>query len=118
MKSGKFFFINYFTLFSQAHLFAFKNRYEINGDKVFLSFVLKNLILIIKHNRKVKFSIELFTFHLSTSAKLKTCFSRKERLKNALALKSKKVQVIFRNALQLIFADKTVFQIFFVLLER
>ena len=90
VKSGKKFFVNYFTLFSQAHLFVFKNRYEINDDTVFLSFVLKNLILIIKHNRKVKFSIELFTFHLYTSAKLKTCFSRKESWKKCTSFEEQK----------------------------
>ena len=43
---------NYLTLFSHVYLFVFRNDYEISGNKVFLSFVLKNLILIIKQVEK------------------------------------------------------------------
>ena len=35
-------------------MYVFRNDYKISGGIVFLlSFVLKNLILVIKHNRKV-----------------------------------------------------------------
>ena len=41
------------------------------------------------------FSIELFTFHSSISAKRKTCFSQKENLKKCTSFEEKKVQGIF-----------------------
>ena len=65
---------------------------EISGDTFFLSFVLKNLILIIKHNGKVNFHLfnRNITFHLSGSAKLKTCFSRKENLNKCTSFEEQK----------------------------
>ena len=64
---------NCFILFSHVYLFVFRNDYKISGDTVFLSVILKNLILIIKSHWKSKLSpIELFTFHLS----IETHFSR------------------------------------------
>ena len=43
-------------------------------------------------------SIELFKFHLSTSAKLKTCFSRRESLKKCTSLEEQKgTRYIRRN---------------------
>ena len=65
---------------------------EISGDIIFLLFVLKNLIFLIKRNGKVKFYFfnRIFTFHLSYSAKLKTRFSRSENMKKCTSLKEQK----------------------------
>ena len=54
-------------------------------------------------------SIELFKFHLSTSAKLKTCFSRRESLKKCTSLEEQKGTRYIRRSL----FYKTVSRIFF-----
>ena len=80
------------TLFSHVYIFVFWNDYEISSDTVFLSFILKNIVLIIKHSGKVNFYffIELCTFHLSSSAKLKIHFSWKENLKKCSSFEEQK----------------------------
>ena len=45
------------TILLSLAWFVLWNDYEINGNKVFLSFILKKLILIIKHNGKVNFHL-------------------------------------------------------------
>ena len=49
----------------------------------FFSFVLKNLILVLKQDGKVNFHLfnRIIDIPLSSSAKVKTGFSRKENLK-------------------------------------
>ena len=81
----------YFTMFRLVYLFVFRNDYEISDVTVFF-FLLNNLIPIIKHNGRetFNFSIEIFTFHLSSSAKLKTLFSRKENLRECTSFEEQK----------------------------
>ena len=87
------------TLFSHVYLFVFKNDYEISGDTVFLSFILKNLILIIKHNRKVNFHLfnRIISIPFISSAKFKTCFSWKENFKKCTGFEEQKAARYFRE---------------------
>ena len=71
---------SYFTLFSHVYLFVFRDDHEISGDKAFLSFVLKNSILIIKHNGEANFhllnriiSIPFMIYSKSTYESLNEC---------------------------------------------
>ena len=76
---------------SHVYLFLFRNDYEISGNTVFLSFILKNLILVIKRNGKVNFhQFNRIIYHLSISSKLKTCFSQKENLKKCTGFEEQK----------------------------
>ena len=65
----------------------------------FLSFISKNLIFIIKHNGKVKLSSFQYNFlHIYVVVQnLKLVFLGKIFCKDAIALKSKKVQEIFEE---------------------
>ena len=68
--------------------------YKISCDTVFLSFKLKDLILIIKHNGKVNFHlydiIIYIPFIYSSSAKLRTRFSWKENSKKCTSFEEQK----------------------------
>ena len=101
------------TLFSHVYIFVFWNDYEISSDTVFLSFILKNIVLIIKHSGKVNFYffIELCTFHLSSSAKLKIHFSWKENLKKCSSFEEQKVQGVFEGTFILTLSFSAVFHL-------
>ena len=84
-------------MFSHVYLFIFRNDYKISSDTVFLSFILKNVILIIKHNGKLNIHLfnRIITSHLSSSVKPETRLSSNNIWRNTLALKNKKVQGLF-----------------------
>ena len=79
-------------MFSDIYLFVIWNDYEISGGTVFHSFMLKNLILIIRYNGKLNFDlfnrINLHFIYL-VAQNLKLDFIGKKVWKNALDLKSK-----------------------------
>ena len=65
-------------MFSHVYLLVFRNGHEISDDTVFLSSVLKNLILIIKHNWKANFHVfnRIIYIHLSSKTPfIKSFFS-------------------------------------------
>ena len=66
-------------MFKHVCLFVFRNDYETNGDIVFLSFVLMNLIFLIKHNGKVNFQFFNRIIYIRF-AKFKARFSWLENL--------------------------------------
>ena len=103
------------TKFPRLFICLFRNGYEISGDIVFLSFVLKSLILIIKHNGKVNFHLVnriiyiylLYVTFIYITVKFVFFFGKKI-WRNALASKSVKIQGVFGEMFVLIFLSSAV----------
>ena len=90
---------------------SFEMIMKLVVTKVFLSFTLKNLILIIKHNGKVKSPFQYNYLHSIDLVvqNLKLVFPEKKIWRNALALKSKEVQGIFEEMFILTLSSSAVF---------
>ena len=104
-------------MIKHVYLFVFRNDSEISGNTVFLSFVLMNLIFLIKHTGKVNFPFFNRIICISC-AKFKTRFSRLEHLEKCRAARYKLYLgkcLFWRYCLQLSFIYRIVSRIFLYL---